>query len=417
MNKTEVDIALDVAAIARIVCIPELLGVACKTTHMGFAGVARVTGDSWTACAVEDNIGLGLLPGGQLDIHTTLCLEARNVRAPVVIDHASIDPVYATHHTPRIYGIESYISVPIILADGEYFGNLFAIDRFPAHPSRPEVVSMFKLFASLIAMHLNEERARHAHAQELLDEVATGELRDQFIAVLGHDLRTPLSAVSATAQVLCRTTSDAKVARLAERIKSSCSRMATLVDDVLDLARGRLGGGISIHAADVEDLGQALRDVVSEVRCTNPERQIEADIRIQNGVRCDRSRIQQLAANLLSNAVTYGSAGEPVVLSAESTDGELVLAVTNQGEPISAEDQARIFLAFWRGSTSSSRGGLGLGLFICSEIVKAHGGSLEVISSAKTGTTFAAKMPAVSAKNAGARTPQLTSPRADAGLT
>ncbi len=106
-----------------------------------------------------------------------------------------------------------------------------------------------------------------------------------------------------------------------------------------------------------------------------------------------------------------------MVLSAESTDGELVLAATNQGEPISAEDQARISLALWRGSTSSSRGGLGLGLFICSEIVKAHGWSLEVISSAKTGTTVAAKVPAVSAKNAGARTPQLTSPRADAGLT
>ncbi len=400
MNKTEVEIALDVAAIGRIACVPELLRVACRVTHMGFAGVARVTGDSWTACAVEDNIGLGLLPGGQLDIHTTLCLEARNVRAPVVIDHASVDPVYATHHTPRIYGIESYISVPIILDDGEYFGNLFAIERHPARPSRPEVVSTFKLFAELIAMHLNEERARHAHATALLDEIAAGEMREQFIAVLGHDLRTPLSAVSSNAQLLCRSSRDARVVEIAERIKGSSTRMAALIDDVLDLARGKLGGGIRIHAADVEDLGQALRDVVAEVQCSHPARRIVADIAVETGLRCDRSRIQQLAANLLSNAITHGSSDTPVVVSADSSGGELVLTVRNQGAPISDEDKAKVFEAFWRGSPSASGGGLGLGLFICSEIVKAHGGSIEVSSSAETGTTFAARLPAIPAHSA-----------------
>ncbi|WP_371262147.1 ATP-binding protein [Rhizobacter sp. Root404] len=394
MCKTEVDIALDVAAIGRIACIPELLRVACRTTNMGFAGVARVTGESWTACAVEDNIDLGLRPGGQLDIHTTLCLEARNLRAPVVIDHASVDPVYATHHTPRIYGIESYISVPIVLADDSYFGNLFAIDRFPARPSRPEIVSMFKLFASLIAMHLNEERARHAHAQALLDEMATGEMREHFIAMLGHDLRTPLSAVSSTAHLLRRTSSDPQVVELAERIQSSSTRMATLIDNVLDLAKGKLGGGIAIHAANVEDLGQAIRDVVSEVQCAHPSRHIEASINIDVGVRCDRSRIQQLVSNLLSNAVAYGASDAPVVLSAEAVGDEVTITVRNTGEPISVEDQAKVFQPFWRGG-SGNGGGLGLGLFICSEIVKAHVGSLEVTSSAETGTIFRARLPGI----------------------
>nr|WP_082549338.1 HAMP domain-containing sensor histidine kinase [Rhizobacter sp. Root404] len=361
---------------------------------MGFAGVARVTGESWTACAVEDNIDLGLRPGGQLDIHTTLCLEARNLRAPVVIDHASVDPVYATHHTPRIYGIESYISVPIVLADDSYFGNLFAIDRFPARPSRPEIVSMFKLFASLIAMHLNEERARHAHAQALLDEMATGEMREHFIAMLGHDLRTPLSAVSSTAHLLRRTSSDPQVVELAERIQSSSTRMATLIDNVLDLAKGKLGGGIAIHAANVEDLGQAIRDVVSEVQCAHPSRHIEASINIDVGVRCDRSRIQQLVSNLLSNAVAYGASDAPVVLSAEAVGDEVTITVRNTGEPISVEDQAKVFQPFWRGG-SGNGGGLGLGLFICSEIVKAHVGSLEVTSSAETGTIFRARLPGI----------------------
>ncbi len=400
MNRTEMGISRDVAEVCRIECVPELLRVVCKTTHMGFAGVARVTESSWTACAVEDNIGFGLLPGGQLDISTTLCLEARNFRAPIVIDHASADAVYSTHHTPRIYGIQSYISVPIVLPDGEYFGNLFAIDRHPAHPSRPEIVSMFRLFAGLIAMHLGEERARQANAKALLEEIEAGELRDQFIAVLGHDLRTPLSAVSTTAALLSRSSSEARVIELAERIRASSSRMALLIDDVLDLARGKMGGGIAIHAADIEDLGQALRDVVAELQCLHSQRQIDAFINIAVGVRCDRSRIQQLAANLLSNALSHGSAGTPVSLSAESHNGELVLAVTNQGEPIPAEHLSKVFEPFWRSNTSAARGGLGLGLFICSEIAKAHGGSLTVRSSTQAGTTFTAQLPGLPLQSA-----------------
>jgi signal transduction histidine kinase len=175
--------------------------------------------------------------------------------------------------------------------------------------------------------------------------------------------------------------------------------MAALIDDVLDLARGRLGGGFTIHAADVEDLGQSLRDVVEEHHCVYPERQIVSDIDISVGVRCDRSRIQQLVANLLSNALLHGCAASPVVVSAQSARGELVLTVTNQGEPIAPENIGKVFKPFWRDSWSSARSGLGLGLFICSEIVKAHGGTLEVMSTPETGTIFAARLPGLPPSN------------------
>jgi len=398
VDETANDIARDLAAVARIDSLAALLQVVCKTTSMGFAAVARVSDSSWTACAVHDEIGFGLKPGGQLEIGTTLCLESRAARAPVVIDHASIDPVYASHPTPRIYGIESYISVPIVLKSGEYFGNLCAIDPAPARPSRPEVLAMFELFANLIAMHLDDDRLRAAQARALLDEMATGQLRDQFIAVLGHDLRNPLAAVSASAALLLRASKDEKVTVLAQRIATSSRRMAALIDDVLDLARGRLGGGIGIHLANVEDLGQALRDVVAELQAVHPGRSIDSQIWIDAGVKCDRSRIQQLATNLLANALTHGSATTPVVFSAVSQKGEFVLTVTNHGEPIPAESQARVFEPFWRSSASPARSGLGLGLFICAEIVKAHGGSLELTSSATAGTTFGARLPCVGAR-------------------
>src|SRR6478736_1678004 len=113
-------IAQDIQAIGRIGAVPTLLRVLCESTGMGFAAVARVTEGTWTACAVQDNIQFGLKPGGQLDVETTLCSEVRESRTPIVIEHASIDPQYCTHRTPRIYAIESYVSVPIVLPNGEY---------------------------------------------------------------------------------------------------------------------------------------------------------------------------------------------------------------------------------------------------------------------------------------------------------
>src|SRR5688500_1767964 len=103
-------IARDVAAVARLTAVPSILQVICQSTGMGFAAVARVTEGSWTACAVRDEIDFGLMPGAQLDVATTLCREVRSNRSPIVIEHASKDELYASHHTPRIYGLESYNS-------------------------------------------------------------------------------------------------------------------------------------------------------------------------------------------------------------------------------------------------------------------------------------------------------------------
>jgi signal transduction histidine kinase len=117
-------------------------------------------------------------------------------------------------------------------------------------------------------------------------------------------------------------------------------------------------------------------------------------------VHCDRGRLQQLVSNLLANALIHGSTTEPISLSATIDDTSVTVTVTNQGEPIPEASLANIFTPFWRSSTSTARRGLGLGLFICDQIAKAHGGSLEVISSKSTGTIFAARLP-IHARRAG----------------
>ena len=391
-DDSEQAIADDIAAVARISAVPSMLRICCQATGMGFAAVARVSDGNWTACAVQDDIQFGLKVGGRLEVQTTLCSESRTARRPVVIDHASQDPVYASHHTPRTYNIESYISVPIVLPNGEYFGNLCAIDPKPAKVSDVRTVAVFERFAELIALQLESEQRREDAESALTTERATAELREHFIAVLGHDLRSPLSAIAMTGELLARRP-EADLEKMGQRLGKSAKRMALLIEDVMDFARARLGNGIGAKLVDSDDLGRQLADVVAELRAAYPDREVVSRIAIDATVRCDAGRLQQLLSNLLGNALTYGAVDQPVEVDARIRDEVLEISVANQGEPIPSESQGRVFEPYWRPVSSAPGGGLGLGLYICAEIIKAHDGGLKVTSSLDKGTRFMAQLP------------------------
>jgi signal transduction histidine kinase len=383
----------DVEAVGRIAAVPRILDVLCRMTGMGFAAVARVTDDEWTACATLDHIAFGLKPGEQLDVSTTLCKEVRAARTPIVVSHASSDPVYCTHHTPRLYRIESYVSVPIVLADGSYFGNLCAIDPNPKPLSDPQIVSTFEMFAELIALHLDNDLRRRQAQAALHDELSFGELRERFIGVLGHDLRNPLSAIATSSIVLGRIAQDDAVRDIAQRIDRSVRRMSGLINDLLDLTRGRLGGGLTVERRLVDDLDQAFTAVVEELRDSRPGRDVDSRIDIARPVLCDRARLQQLASNLLENALKHGTGTTPATFRATLQDDALIMEVGNDGEPIAEAIRQKMFAPFWQGATRTAQEGLGLGLFICARIVEAHGGTIDVASSDGMGTRLTVRIP------------------------
>ena len=388
------DIALHVAAIGRISAIPALLKYICQTTGLGFAAVARITDDSWVACAIEDRIGLGVQVGVALQAQTTLCSESRALRQAIVIDHASKGDAFRDHLMPLSHRIESYVSMPIVRSDGTYFGNLCAMDRRPMVVSEPRTLAMFQIFADLIAMQLDSEDRDQASELALLNASEAADLREHFIAVLGHDLRNPLAAVGATAELLVRRT-EPEIARLGSRLKTTTRRMSALIDDVLDFARGRLGAGIGVQLEERHDMASALHDVVEELRQAHPAREIVEDLALDRSLRCDRGRIQQLLSNLLGNALTYGSPDQPIGVSAMTNAGWFVLTVSNGGTPIAPDDLPLVFKPYWRPQASKPGGGLGLGLYICAEIARAHGGEMVVSSSVVSGTLFGTRLPVV----------------------
>jgi signal transduction histidine kinase len=214
------------------------------------------------------------------------------------------------------------------------------------------------------------------------------EARERFIAILGHDLKGPLSAILLGAFYLLRSEALPGSLRAAVRgMMTSAERMVRLIEDVLDLARGRLGSGLPIERRPC-DIGALCRELVAELATAYPERDLTLSIAGDLAGRWDRDRLAQLVSNLLGNALTHGQ--DPIRVTVLGASEGVVLEVANRGAPIPEALLPELFEPFRRGAEGR---GLGLGLFIVQEIARSHGGVIEVRSSAEAGTAFTVRLP------------------------
>ena len=221
----------------------------------------------------------------------------------------------------------------------------------------------------------------------------TALFREQFIGVLGHDLRNPLSAIRASAELVLRKPLDPGQEKALSRIVHSSERMSRMISDVLDLARGHLGGGLPLHRQPTH-LRELCRRVVDELRVAHPRHRLHLALEGSGCGEWDPDRVAQVISNLVGNALEHGAPDRPVRVKVFDTSDEVTLEVHNEGPPIPEALLPVIFEPF-RG-TAAGRGrprSLGLGLYIVQEIVRAHGGAVEVRSSAEDGTTFRVRLP------------------------
>ncbi len=222
------------------------------------------------------------------------------------------------------------------------------------------------------------------------------EFRERFLGILGHDLRTPLSAITFSAQSLLTPAfpDDARIRGL-QRIVRSADRMARMIRDLLDFTRARQGGGIPVTLLP-GDLGAICRQVVDEVRLTHADRIVALHAAGATGGRWDHDRIAQVVQNLVVNALQHSPAHTPVGVSVDGAGDRVLLVVANEGPPIPPELLADLWNPFRRGvSAEGARPseGLGLGLYIAHEIVSAHQGRIDVESDEARGTTFRVELP------------------------
>jgi signal transduction histidine kinase len=245
---------------------------------------------------------------------------------------------------------------------------------------------------SLILLHEGFDRAvsvaidRYAQRRE--------EVRARFISILGHDLRDPLSTVKISADIMAHSEKMPEEYQMViARIARATDRMQRMIAEVLDFARGHLGGGIPANPT-LNDMAEICRHVVDELGAAHPSRSIALDTSGDLRGPFDRDRVSQALGNLVSNGIEHGQ-GSVEVAAFESDDREHVITkVTSHGEPIAPDVLPRLFDPFARGEDSVSRRGLGLGLYITHQIALAHGAMIDVTSDA-SGTTFTITWPRV----------------------
>lgn len=382
-----------IRTIQAIDAVPHIMKLLADTTGLRFICVARVTQESWTLCARLDEAGYDLNPGDQLDIETTFCDRVRAFNTPVVIDNASNDEVFKTSPIPGMYGFESYFSFPIYDAEGAFFGTLCGLDPLPVNLKNEKTMALIKSFSELITRQIVSEDRLSLAESTLSDEQDGAKLREQYIAILGHDLRTPLSSIMMGIDALKESTDHGLTQKLLGRMETSSKRMSRLISDAMDFTYGKVGNGIPLSLKPVDNLKTFLRDTVAELSSLHPEHDIVSNIDMTGRIICDPARIAQLLSNLLINAIVHGDSGQPVEVNATMREARLTLSVSNTGTPISQETKDKLFKPFWRNAHKKNTKGLGLGLFIASQIARAHDGDLAVTSSgSRTTFTFTATL-------------------------
>jgi signal transduction histidine kinase len=222
--------------------------------------------------------------------------------------------------------------------------------------------------------------------------------REMFLAILGHDLRNPLGAISMSAQLLPLVTDNkAEIVECAATISNSASVMQRMINDLLDYTRTRLGAGMPVNLAPLDLVGLA-GELVAEFRTAHPEREIAFRTGGDLNGKWDSDRIRQALSNLLGNALQHGSVDSPVTLSLRGEKANVVMKIHNDGDPIPPGELPNIFDPLIRGSSaehpqSNRRGSIGLGLYIAREIIESHNGRIGVTSAAGAGTSFMVWLP------------------------
>lgn len=423
----------DILNIQNISIIPNLLNVICQTTGMGFAAVARVTEDRWITCSVQDNVAFGLKPGDELEVKTTICDEIRQSCKAVIIDNVSQDDEFRNHHTPAIYGLQSYISVPIIRKDGSFFGTLCAIDPKPNELKTFKIREMFNLFSELISFHItsieeaNENKIILKEKNNLLEKTVVEKQEvekiktnieqtlieknislkkmnselEAFNYISSHDLQEPLRKIQLFTDIIERD----EIQNLSDKglnafykIRSSAFRMQNLINDLLIYSKTKFDE----RKFEVKDLTTIVNEVIEDLSEEIKNKKVNFEIKNLGTLSIIQFQFRQLLYNLISNSLKFSDPDKNLTISITGkiiNGSELVsdnlsataryynITVSDNGIGFDQTYSERIFGLFQALHTKPLKS-TGIGLTIVKRIVENHNGFIKAEGVLNEGAKF-----------------------------
>lgn len=402
----------DINKVKQIPIVPTLLEVICRTTGLGFAAIARVTHDRWITCSVRDEIAFGLKEGEELRIETTICNEIRASRRAVIIDDVDSDEVYCDHPTPKMYGFKSYISVPIYLKDGSFFGTLCAVDPKPAKVKNSQTLGLFMLFVDLISFHLHrvEQLENNSRTMRQLHRrvARTQEESRQYHYISDYNLSEPLRKISMFSSLIVPTVESGDLEKtkvLAAKISSSAEQVGLMLQDVSQYTqltdRDHFYEPLNLRTI-VDEVAEQLREVIHEKRAV-------VDVIDVPAIAGIRFHLEHLFYRLIHNALKFSRQDVPALIQiythrmwgselqdifpAMSSAEYLEIIVEDNGRGIEPAELEKIFRVFSNIPGEVSDQGYGMGLAHCCKIARFHGGFITAKSTVGQGSTFTVFLP------------------------
>ena len=400
MIDIEDNLSKDIEAIKQISIVPTMLEVICQITGMGFAAIARVTENKWLACSVRDEVQFGLPAGGELKIETTLCNEIRDHRQPIIIDNVEEDPHYCYHHTTKIYGLKSYISFPIILKDGTFFGTLCAVDARPAQLNNSKVIGIFTMFTELLSFHLQSldllERTHqnNTHLYNINSSLTKiNQELDNFVFTASHDLKSPISNIEGLLEVLSEAVTAEnfnreEINRIIYLMKSSVKSFNLTIKDLTTIVETTTTSvDEKLEEINIFEIVESVKQDLTQL-IEASQAKIEVFSEDKMVLHFSKKNLKSILYNLLSNAIKYRSPARTpeVLVKLEEINGKRQLSVTDNGLGIPLDKQDHVFTMFKR--FHSHVEGSGIGLYIVKRMVDNMNGQIQVNSTLNEGTTF-----------------------------
>lgn len=406
------DLYKDLQTVQQISIVPTMLDVICSLTGMGYAAIARVTEDRWLACSVKDNVNFGLPAGEELKIETTICSEVRHSRTEVVIDYVDMDEHYKNHHTPKMYGLQSYISFPIILRNGEFFGTLCAIDSKPVVVNRPEVLGTFRLFSELLAFHLEsiELVNRSQSALKESDKILTytNNENELYRQISEHDIQEQVRKIALFSDVLMnniQTNSIEKTQTTAVKINAISNQLSNMMRHVTKFSEAK-------HNKD-SYIPTNLNLVVEEL-CIDLKTQLSnKNIQVAKGnlpvINGTPAHLKDLMYYLLKHALLFRHTNLPCIVNIYSKkipgidlntltyDNQPInyceITIEQTGLDIEQEHVKNIFAIFMHMNGKLPDVTYSTGLAYCRKIVQNHGGVITADYMPENGISFTIILP------------------------